>query len=92
MSKGETTMPVSAFKTRCLRVMEQVARTRRPVTITKRGRPMARLIPVEGRAERFLGSLRGRITIAHDITRPAPPDAWETEKEWLELCQENPPR
>ena len=92
MSKDEATMPTSAFKARCLRVMDQVARTRRPVTITKRGRPVARLVPVESDAERFLGSLRGRITISGDITRSAPPDAWETEREWLELCRENPPR
>ena len=86
-------MPAGEFKARCLRVMEQVSRTRRPVTITKRGRPIARLVPVDTDSQPFLDSLRSRISIAGDITKAAmPPEPWETEKEWLELCQENPPR
>jgi prevent-host-death family protein len=93
MAKKEATMPAGEFKARCLQIMETVARTRRPVTITKRGRAIARLVPVETEAESFLGSLRGRITIAGEVTGPTtPPDAWETEREWLELCRENPPR
>lgn len=93
MPKTDTTMAAGEFKARCLQVMEQVSRTRRPVTITKRGRPVARLVPVEGDAEPFLDSLRDRIIIAGDITKPATsPDAWETEKEWIQLCRENPPR
>jgi prevent-host-death family protein len=93
MARKEATMPAAEFKARCLQVMEAVARTRRPVTITKRGRPVARLVPVETEPESFLGSLRGRITVVGDVTAPAAPaDAWETEREWLELCRENPSR
>lgn len=33
------------FKARCLEFMERVRRTRRPLTITKRGRPVAQLVP-----------------------------------------------
>jgi prevent-host-death family protein len=86
-------MPAGEFKARCLEVMKQVERTRRPVTITKRGRPVAMLVPVETEAEPFLGSLRERIKIGGDLSRPIePPEVWETEREWDELCRENPPR
>jgi prevent-host-death family protein len=64
-------MPAGEFKARCLEVMDRVARTRRPVTITKRGRPVARLVPIEPESEDFLGSLRDRIRIAGDMATPA---------------------
>lgn len=93
MAKNDIQMPAGEFKARCLQLMTEVERTRRAVTITKRGRPVARLVPVETEAEPFLGSLRSRIKITGDITKPAgPPEVWEIEKEWAELCRDNPPR
>ena len=93
MAQNELRMPAGEFKARCLQLMAEVERTRRPVTITKRGRPVARLVPVEAEARPFLGSLRTRIKIAGDIATPAePPEVWEIEKEWAELCRDNPPR
>ena len=93
MAKRDVTMPAGEFKARCLQLMEQVSRTRRPVTITKRGRPVARLVPVDGDSEPFLDSLRKSITIAGDIMKAAArSEPWDTEKEWVELCRENPPR
>ena len=38
------------FKDTCLRILDEVAVNRVPVTITKWGRPVARLLPVIGRA------------------------------------------
>ena len=35
----------SEFKAKCLAVLDEVERTRRSVVITKRGRPVAELIP-----------------------------------------------
>jgi len=93
MTMKGISMPAGEFKARCLQLMAEVERTRRPVTITKRGRPVARLVPVEAEVEQFLGSLRARIRIAGDITKPTePPEVWETEKEWVVLSRESPPR
>ena len=35
------------FKAQCLKVMEQVRTTREPVLITKRGQPLAKVVPAE---------------------------------------------
>ena len=89
MAKDGISMPAGKFKARCLQIMAEVERSRRPVTITKRGRPVARLVPIE--AEPFLGSLRARIRVVGDIAKPTePPEVWQTETEWAELCRSNP--
>lgn len=41
------TMTAAKFRATCLAVMDEVAKTREPVEITKRGRPVARLAPLE---------------------------------------------
>ena len=38
-------MPAGKFKDRCLKTLDEVARTRSTVVITKRGRPVAKLVP-----------------------------------------------
>ena len=38
-------MPAGKFKDRCLKTLDEVARTKSVVVITKRGRPVARLVP-----------------------------------------------
>ena len=40
------TMGAGAFKNQCLKTLDEVARDRTPVIITKRGRPVAKLVPV----------------------------------------------
>ncbi len=39
------TMAAGKFKDVCLQALDEVARTKSVVTITKRGRPVARLVP-----------------------------------------------
>lgn len=63
------TMPAGEFKARCLRVMEQVRKTREPVVITKRGRPVAKLVPPDD----IFGCLKGVIKIVGDIESPLVP-------------------
>lgn len=48
MSIGETqtrTIPAGEFKAQCLRLMDEVNETGVPIIITKRGRPVSRLVP-----------------------------------------------
>ncbi len=44
---GMKTIAAGKFKDVCLQALDDVASTRRPVVITKRGRPVARLVPIE---------------------------------------------
>lgn len=72
------TMAAGEFKAKCLKVMDQVNTTREPVLITKKGRPVAKLVPVETPAKEIFGCLAGRFEIVGDIESPIePPEAWE---------------
>jgi len=59
-------IPAGAFKQGCLAILDEVAKTHREVVITKRGKPVARLVPVisdRQREEEILSSLRGRAKL-----------------------------
>ena len=71
-------MAAGEFKARCLSVMENVRKTKQPVLITKRGRPVAKLVPADEAPSEFLGRLEGVVKIVGDIESPIePPEAWE---------------
>jgi prevent-host-death family protein len=75
------TMAAGEFKARCLQVMEQVRSTRAPVIITKRGKPIAKLVPADPAPEWVPGRLAGKIEILGDIVSPVvPPEDWEALK------------
>lgn len=76
-------MEISAaqFKARCLKLMDEVERTREPVIITKRGRPVARLTSVESKpAQPLFGCMAGTVTHEGDIVSPTGV-LWETQAE-----------
>ena len=60
-------MGAADFKAHCLQVIEKVRRTRRPVTITKRGVPFVKLVPVDVPARLVLGALQGRFSTTGDL-------------------------
>ena len=69
-----------AFKTKCLAIMDDVRTTRRPVTITKRGKPVAVLTPYTKEAPTpVFGRMKGLARMADDLTAPAG-DTWEADK------------
>jgi prevent-host-death family protein len=72
-------MPVSKFKATCLAVLQRVNRTRRPVLITRFGRPVAEVAPPRVLAARgdWLGIMAGRAAIVGDVVRPV-----TEEREW----------
>jgi prevent-host-death family protein len=75
------TMRAGEFKARCLKVMDQVRATREPVIITKRGRPVAKLVPVNTRGDDIFGCLKGVMEIVGDIESPVvAPDEWEANR------------
>ncbi|MFH1706297.1 MAG: type II toxin-antitoxin system prevent-host-death family antitoxin [Planctomycetota bacterium] len=72
-------MSAALFKARCLKLMDQVNATHEEVTITKHGKPVAKLVPCSARPSRALyGCLRGSVTIKGDIIAPVA-SQWEAE-------------
>jgi prevent-host-death family protein len=41
------TVPASEFKAKCLALLDEVAQTRKTLVVTKRGKPVAHVVPVE---------------------------------------------
>ena len=72
-------IPAGEFKARCLTLMDDVESTREPLLITKRGRPVAKLVPASNGKDDFIGSLKGVFRVVGDIESPAvPTEDWES--------------
>lgn len=52
MATKERLIGAGEFKQHCLAIIDEVAANHRPVTISKRGKPMVRLVPLEDDRER----------------------------------------
>jgi prevent-host-death family protein len=66
------TIAAGKFKTQCLAIMDQVQATGESVVITKRGIPVAKIVPASA-ASRILGSMANDFKIVGDIEAPAVP-------------------
>jgi prevent-host-death family protein len=64
------------FKAKCLRLMDEVAKHRTAVVITKRGKPIARLVPIENDPIDPFGCMAGTVKILGDIISPIDEDDW----------------
>lgn len=71
------TISAAEFKSRCLTLMDDVNSTRETLVITKRGKPVAKLVPAGKEPPEFIGRLKGVIEIVGDLD-PDPPEAWES--------------
>jgi prevent-host-death family protein len=68
----ETTRQITAaeFKAKCLRLMDEVAKRRTSIVITKRGKPVAKLVPADDTSVDPFGCMAGTIEILGDIVSP----------------------
>ena len=64
-------VPAGFFKAHCLAVMDDVQAKKETVVITKRGKPVVKLVPVEPQGDDIFGFLRGKVTITGDVVSPA---------------------
>lgn len=65
-------VPAGEFKAKCLDILDRVAKSGEAYVVTKRGKPVAKVVPIESVKPR---SLLGSVTVLADITVP-------TEEEW----------
>ena len=71
------TIPAGTFKARCLAIMDEVQAKRQAVVITKRGKPVAKLVPVGKEKDDIFGFFKGKIKITGDVVSPAlTPEEW----------------
>ena len=63
-------IPAAVFKAECLKLMDEVARTGRPVVITKHGRPVAQLVPVPAAPKSSFGYMKDTVRIKGDVVGP----------------------
>jgi prevent-host-death family protein len=73
-------IPAGKFKTHCLRLLDEVQSGHGEIIVTKRGRPVAKLVPIEAPAPapRVRGFLKGTVTVVGDIVSPIG-EPWEAD-------------
>jgi len=71
------TIPAGEFKAHCLAIMDEVQAKRQAVVITKRGKPVAKLVPLEKERDDIFGFFKDKIKVTGDIVSPAlTPEEW----------------
>jgi len=73
-------MAAGSFKAKCLAVMDEVQAKRESVVITKHGKPVAKLVPVNEEPDEVFDSIAGKGVIVGDVVSPA-----LSVKEWGKL-------
>jgi prevent-host-death family protein len=81
MDRNERRVAAAEFKANCLRLMDEVAHQRTPIVITKRGKPVARLVPMEGEPIDLFGYMAGTAKICGDIIHPIEDLEWTGDAE-----------
>jgi prevent-host-death family protein len=74
--KRDTTIPAGEFKAKCLAILDQVQAGGGSVTVTKRGKPVARVVPIS--VDRKTHSLAGSVLHEDDLIMPLH-DVWNVE-------------
>jgi prevent-host-death family protein len=69
-------IPAAQFKAQCLAVMEQVAESGRPVVVTKHGKPVVQITPVQSDEDEIFGFMAGKFRIIGDIENTIPISDW----------------
>ena len=66
------------FKAQCLKIMDEVNKTKQSVLITKRNKPIARLVPIAEEKKSLFGKMKGTIQIKGDLIQPTG-DIWDAD-------------
>lgn len=74
-------IPAGEFKARCLKLMDEINETGGELIITKRGKPVAKVVPPDRRrkAKGGFGWMKGTVEIKGDIVGPLGVE-WEADK------------
>ena len=76
-----TSMAISVFKAHALRAVGQVAKSKVGIVITKRGKPLARVVPYQSTAATLSpGKLASALVFEKDIISPLGVEMWEASR------------
>ena len=64
-------MAAGVFKANCLAVMDEVRAKHETVVITKHGKPVAKLVPVNSETDGIYNFLQGKGAVVGDVVSPA---------------------
>lgn len=67
------------FKAKCLQIMDEVNEKHISFTITKHGKPVAKLVPIEITTKSSFGCLKNTVNIQKDIIAPIN-EEWDADK------------
>ncbi len=76
--KATRTIKASEFKTKCLRLMDEVASTGEEIIVTKNGKPITRLVPYKQIPGSLVGLHKGQWTLGDDLVESLG-ENWEAE-------------
>ena len=74
MTMAEKTIPAGKFKAQCMALLDEIALKRKQIVITKRGKPVAKIAPIE---EQEPASLLASVLWEKDLVSPIDED-WNT--------------
>jgi prevent-host-death family protein len=81
----DKTIAAGEFKAKCLHLLDEVAQQRIPLVITKRGKPIAKLVPIDekpaAKTVNLYGRMAGTIKIIGDIVNPIEDVVWSADEE-----------
>src|SRR5437879_12133977 len=74
----------ATFKAQCLKLIDEVAESGQPITVTKRGKAKVQIIAVREKPKTLIGATKGTFKILGDIVGPIVED-WDEEREWRNI-------
>ncbi len=72
-------IPAAEFKAKCLELMDRVSERRQELIITKHGRPVAKLVPIEEETRPVFGYMKSTVVAYGDLISPVEED-WEADE------------
>jgi prevent-host-death family protein len=78
--KKPASIPAGRFKAECLKLMDEVQDRHCEIVITKRGKPVAKLVPSEDKRPDIFGYMKGTVTILGDIVGPTG-EIWDADRD-----------
>jgi prevent-host-death family protein len=82
-------IPAAIFKAKCLKLMDEDARSGQSIVITKHGKPVAQLVPIAAQSGSFFGYMKHTFTLHGGVVAPIE-EAWSAKSDDEDHLYTNP--